>query len=204
MFKKSLISLAFGSFAIGMTEFTIMGILQDIAVDQHISIPTAAHLIAIYALGVVVGAPTLVLFTSKYQPKNVLLFLMLLFVVFNSMFALMPDYNSLMITRFLAGLPHGAFFGVGSVVATQLATEGKEAQAISIMFTGMTLANLFGVPLGTYIGHNYSWRWTYGIISLCGLATMTTVFLWLPKVANYQAENMYKQIKYFATKKLGS
>lgn len=200
MFKKSLISLAFGSFAIGMTEFTIMGILQDIALDQDISIPAAAHLIAIYALGVVVGAPTLVLLTSKYQPKNVLLFLMLLFVVFNGLFAVMPDYNSLMITRFLSGLPHGAFFGVGSVVATQLATKGKEAQAISIMFTGMTLANLFGVPLGTYIGHHYSWRWTYGIISLFGLATITTVFLWLPKVVNYEAENMYKQLKYFTTK----
>lgn len=200
MLKKSLISLAFGSFAIGMTEFTMMGILQDIAKDQQIEIPTAAHLIAIYALGVVVGAPTLVLFTSKYQPKQVLLFLMLLFVIFNGLFAIMPDYDTLMLTRFLSGLPHGAFFGVGSVVATQLATKGKEAQAISIMFTGMTLANLFGVPMGTYLGHHYSWRWTYGIISVCGLATIASIFFWLPKIANYQAQNVFKQLSYFTKK----
>lgn len=200
MLKKSLISLAFGSFAIGMTEFTIMGILQDIAKDLQVDIPSAGHLIAIYALGVVVGAPTLVLLTSKYPPKNVLLFLMGLFVVFNGLFAIMPEYTTLMITRFMSGLPHGAFFGVGSVVATRLAVQGKEAQAISIMFTGMTLANLFGVPLGTYVGHHYSWRWTYAIISLCGLATIGAILFWLPKIAVNRAENMYKQLRYFATK----
>lgn len=200
MLNKSLISLAFGSFAIGMTEFTIMGILEDIARDLNTTIPEAAHLIAIYAFGVVVGAPTLVLLTSKYPPKNILLFLMLLFVIFNGLFAIMPDYYTLILTRFMSGLPHGAFFGVGSVVATSLAKKGKEAQSISIMFTGMTIANLIGVPVGTYLGHEHSWRWTYGLISLCGLATITAVYFWLPSIPVDTKSNMYKQLNYFKTK----
>lgn len=145
-----------------------MGILPDIAKDLNIDIPTAGHLIAIYALGVVIGAPILVLFTAKYPPKKVLLSLMFLFLVFNGLFAVAPHYVTLMLTRFMAGLPHGAFFGVGSVVATRLADKGKEAQSIAVMFTGMTIANLLGVPLGTYLGHEYSWRMTYFLISLCG------------------------------------
>ena len=164
--NKGIIALAFGGLAIGMTEFTMMGILPDIAKDLHIEIPTAAHLIALYALGVVVGAPTLVLFTGKYPPKKVLLFLMLLFFIFNGLFSIAPGQFLISLSRFMAGLPHGAFFGVGSVVAARLAPKGKEAQAISIMFTGMTIANLAGVPLGTYLGHHYSWRLTYGIISI--------------------------------------
>src|SRR5690606_40041472 len=108
----------------------------------------AAHFIALYALGVVVGAPILTIFTGKIAPKKVLLLLMLLFIAFNGLFAIAPDYNTLAISRFMSGLPHGAFFGVGSVVAAQLAAKGKEAQAIAFMFTGMTIANLAGVPLG--------------------------------------------------------
>lgn len=195
--KKSLISLAFGSFAIGMTEFTMMGILPDIAKDLAIDIPTAGHLIAIYALGVVVGAPVLVLFTSKYPPKKVLLFLMFLFLIFNGIFAIAPDYYTLMLSRFMSGLPHGAFFGVGSVVATQLADKGREAQSIAIMFTGMTIANLLGVPLGTYVGHHYSWRTTYLFISLCGAATMTAIYFWLPVIKPSFTGNVFKQLDYF-------
>lgn len=195
--NKGLIALAFGGLAIGMTEFTMMGILPDIAHDLQIDIPTAAHLIALYALGVVVGAPILVLFTGKYPPKNVLLFLMLLFFVFNGLFSIAPGYLSLQISRFAAGLPHGAFFGVGSVVAASLAKRGKEAQAIAIMFTGMTLANLAGVPLGTYIGHHYSWRITYGVISLLGLITFTALYFWMPNIPSNPKGNLFGQLKFF-------
>lgn len=195
--KKSLISLAFGSFAIGMTEFTMMGILPDIAKDLSVEIPTAGHLIAIYALGVVIGAPILVLFSTKYPPKKVLLFLMFLFLVFNGLFTVAPEYYTLMITRFLSGLPHGAFFGVGSVVATRLADRGKEAQSIAVMFTGMTVANLLGVPLGTFIGHEYSWRVTYLFVSLCGAATMLAIYFWLPALKSYFSGNMFRQLDYF-------
>lgn len=200
MTQKSLLALAFGAFAIGMTEFTMMGILPDIATDLRVDIPTAGHLIALYALGVVVGAPILVLFTAKYPPKKVLLYLMLLFVIFNGLFALMPVYPLLLITRFLSGLPHGAFFGIGSVVAARIAREGKGARAIAFMFTGMTVANLAGVPLGTYIGHHFSWRYTYVFISLFGIATMLAIRFWLPVMAAFSDEKIFRQLSYFKTK----
>ncbi len=195
--NKGLLALACGGLAIGMTEFTMMGILQDIAKDQQIEITEAAHFIALYALGVVVGAPTLTLFTGRLSPKTVLLFLMGLFLVFNGLFAIAPDYNTLAISRFLSGLPHGAFFGAGSVVAAQLAQKGKEARAIAFMFTGMTVANLAGVPLGTYIGHHYSWRITYGVIALLGLLTAATIYFWLPSVDNRSTGNLTQQLSYF-------
>ncbi len=198
--NKGLIALAFGGLAIGMTEFTMMGILPEIASDLQVDIPKAANFIALYALGVVVGAPLLVLFTGKYPPKKVLLFLMVLFFVFNGLFAFAPEYYSLAVSRFLSGLPHGAFFGVGSVVAAKLAEKGKEAQAISIMFTGMTIANLAGVPLGTYFGQNYSWRLTYGIIALLGLVTLAAIKYWLPNTENNQDQDIFKQLNYFKTK----
>lgn len=195
--NKGLIALAFGGLAIGMTEFTMMGILQDIAKDQQIEITQAAHFIALYALGVVVGAPILTIFTGKIAPKKVLLLLMLLFIVFNGLFAIAPDYNTLAISRFMSGLPHGAFFGVGSVVAAQLVQKGKEAQAIAFMFTGMTIANLAGVPLGTYIGHHYSWRITYGIISALGLITIASIYFWLPNMNNKTNGDLKQQLSYF-------
>ena len=195
--NKGLIALAFGGLAIGMTEFSMMGILQDIAKDQHIAITEAAHFIALYALGVVVGAPILTIFTGKIAPKKVLMLLMILFVVFNGLFALAPEYNTLAISRFMAGLPHGAFFGVGSVVASQLAKKGKEAQAIAFMFTGMTIANLAGVPLGTYIGHHYSWRITYGIIALLGLVTFAAIYFWLPTIDTKSTGDLKQQLSYF-------
>lgn len=195
--NKGLISLAFGGLAIGMTEFTMMGILTDIAKDVNIDIPTASNLIGLYALGVVVGAPTLVAATSKYPAKKVLLFLMLLFFIFNAAFTFAPNQWTLFISRFISGLPHGAFFGIGSVVAAKLAKPGKEAQAISLMFTGMTIANLAGVPLGTYIGHHYDWRITYGVISFLGLVTFLTIYLWMPHFPANKNNNIKQQIGYF-------
>src|SRR5690606_29587199 len=138
---------------------------------------------------------------SKYPPKKVLIFLMLLFLIFNGLFALAPDYSTLMISRFMSGLPHGAYFGIGSVVATKLSDEGKQAIAIAIMFTGMTIANLIGVPLGTYVGHHFSWRYTYLFISLCGAITMLAIYLWLPVMAAQAQSNFTKQLSYFKTKR---
>lgn len=195
--NKGLIALAFGGLAIGMTEFTMMGILPDIAKDINIDIPEASNLIGLYALGVVVGAPTLVVATSKYPAKQVLLFLMLLFFIFNTLFTLAPNTWSLFVTRFISGLPHGAFFGIGSVVAAKLAKPGKEAQSISVMFTGMTLANLIGVPLGTYIGHEFDWRITYGAISSLGLITFAAIYFWLPVIPADKDNKITEQIRYF-------
>ena len=197
MVQKSLLALAMGGLAIGMTEFSMMGVLEDFAKDLNISIPTAGNFISMYAMGVMVGAPTLIMATSKYSPKKVLIFYMLLFTIFNALFVIAPSYNTLLIARFMSGLPHGAFFGVGSVVAAQLATKGKEAQAISIMFAGLTFANLVGVPLGTKLGQVFSWRLTFGIITSLGLVTMLAISLWIPNLKNTNKGSLKEQLSFF-------
>ncbi|OOQ56964.1 MFS transporter [Mucilaginibacter pedocola] len=180
--KKNLLPLALGGLGIGTTEFVMMGLLPDIATDFHISIPVAGHLISSYALGVVIGAPLLVAISSNYEPKKILLALMGIFTLFNALSAFAPNNTTLLIARLVSGLPHGAFFGVGSVVASRLAEKGKQAQAISLMFAGLTVANLLMVPIGTYIGHHYSWRYTFGLVAVIGLITMLSIKLWLPRL----------------------
>jgi len=178
--KKNILPLALGGLGIGTTEFVIMGLLPDVAQNLQISIPQAGHLISAYALGVVIGAPILVALSSQHPPKKILMYLMVIFTLFNGLSALAPDYWSMLILRFLSGLPHGAFFGVGTVVATRLATPGKQAQSIAMMFTGLTVANLAMVPLVTYIGHTYNWRWAFGIVAILGLVTLLTLKILLP------------------------
>lgn len=180
--KKNLLPLALGGLGIGTTEFVMMGLLPDIAKDFNISIPVAGHLISSYALGVVIGAPLLVAIASNYEPKKILLTLMGIFTVFNALSAFAPGNGFLLIARLFSGLPHGAFFGVGSVVASRLAEKGKQAQAISLMFAGLTIANLLMVPIGTYIGHHYSWRYTFGLVAVIGLITMLAIKVWLPRL----------------------
>lgn len=177
---KRVLPLAIGGLAIGTTEFTIMGLLPDMAGSLEISIPEAGHLISAYALGVVVGAPLLIGYTVKFPPKRVLTGLMILFTIFNGLSAIAPGYGSMMLIRFLSGLPHGAFFGVGTVVASRLAAKGKAATYIALMFTGLTVANLAMVPLVTYIGHLFHWRWYFAIVALIGLITLLFIYLWLP------------------------
>lgn len=196
--KKSLFSLMLGGLGIGITEFVMMGLLPDLASSLNISIPVAGHLIAIYALGVVVGAPLLILATRKIQPKKLLIFLMLLFTVFNAASAFAPSYYFLLLTRFLSGLPHGAFFGVGSVVASRIAEKGKEAQAISVMFSGMTIANLVGVPLGTFIGHHYIWRYTFVLVAIIGVTTILGIAAWLPKLKATEHKNLKEELSFFS------
>lgn len=185
----NLIPLLLGGFSIGMTEFLVMGVLPDIAQSLAITIPTAGYLIAIYALGVVIGAPSLIAIANTLSPKKTLMLLMFLFTLFNSLFFLAPNYTLLFCSRFMAGLPHGAFFGVGAVVGTRLAPPGKEARAIAIMFTGLTIANLIGVPFGTFIGHHYSWRLAYALVSLSGLVSLIGIALWLPEVDSSTLKN---------------
>lgn len=177
---KRVIPLAIGGLAIGTTEFTIMGLLPDMAGSLNISIPEAGHLISAYALGVVVGAPLLIGYTVKFPPNKVLIGLMVLFTIFNGLSAIAPGYGSMMLIRFLSGLPHGAFFGVGTVVASRLAAKGKAATYIALMFTGLTVANLAMVPLVTYIGHLFHWRWYFAIVAFIGLITILFLYWWLP------------------------
>lgn len=175
----------------------MMGLLPDIAKDFQISIPTAGHLISAYAAGVVIGAPLLVAISGNFPPKKILLALMGLFTLFNGLSAISPGNTTLLIMRLLAGLPHGAFFGVGSVVASRLADKGKEARAISMMFAGLTLANLLIVPLGTYVGHHYSWRYTFCIVTGIGVITLIFLQLWMPAIPISRSGNFRSEMGVF-------
>jgi len=195
--KKSLAPLALGGFGIGMTEFVMMGILPDIATNLAITIPQAGYLITAYALGVVVGAPTLVALMAGKAPKSVLIWFMMLFAVTNAVSALAPNFHVLMLCRFLAGLPHGAFFGVGAVVASRLADKGKVAAAVASMFTGLTLANVVGVPAGTWLGHNASWRVVFLVVGAIGVATVLLLKRWVPHIAPEPSEGLRQDLKIF-------
>ena len=199
MISKRLLPLVLGGLSIGTTEFVIMGLLPDIANSLQVSIPEAGYLISSYALGVVIGAPILVAFSSKYPPKKTLISLMILFTLFNGLSAIAPEYYSLLSFRFLSGLPHGAFFGVGAVVATKLAEEGKQAQSIAAMFSGLTVANLAMVPLVNYIGQVFSWRLAFGIVAILGLLTILFLILWLPHLKNLRNVGLRQELEFFKT-----
>lgn len=178
--KRALLALAIGGFGIGLTEFVIMGILPEVADALEISIAEAGHFIAAYALGVVVGAPLLTSIFRRIPPRQVLLGLMGWFTCFNTLSAFATDYESLLATRFLSGLPHGAFFGIGAVVAGELAGKGKKAGAIALMFSGLTIANVIGVPAGTYLGQHIDWSWSFLLVGLVGLFTLLSLYSWMP------------------------
>ncbi|MEE6251486.1 MAG: MFS transporter [Bdellovibrionota bacterium] len=192
---KSLFSLAIGGFAIGLTEFVIMGMLPDVASDLSISITQAGNLISMYALGVVVGAPILAGATSRFRPNLVIIAMMLAFSLANFLSVISPNFELLLLSRFFSGLPHGAFFGVGAVVASRLASEGKQASAVAVMFSGLTIANVIGVPLGTYIGHHFSWRITFGIVALIGLICAIAVKYWVPSLEGIKSASFKKDLK---------
>lgn len=177
----TLYALTAGAFGIGVTEFVIMGLLLEVSGDFRVSIAAAGLLISGYALGVVVGAPVLTVLTSRWPRKIVLLALIAIFVVGNAACALAPNYEMLMAARVLTGLAHGTFFGVGSVVATGLVALDRKASAIAVMFTGLTVANILGVPLGTWIGQHFGWRAAFWAVTLVGLIAFAIIAVLLPK-----------------------
>lgn len=179
--KKSLIALAFGTLGLGIAEFVMMGILPEVAVALHVSIAQAGHFISAYALGVCVGAPILIL-ARKFPLKKILLSLVCLILAGNLMASLAPNYLTMLLARFISGLPHGAYFGVASIIASKLADKGKESEAVSIMIAGMTVANLFGVPLGTSLSTMLSWRITFLLVSGWSLITFFYLWRWVPQV----------------------
>lgn len=183
--KKSLIALAFGTLALGIAEFTMMGILPYVASDFGISIAKAGHFISAYALGVCCGAPVLIL-ARKRPLKQILMALVTLIIVGNLCASLAPNYWILMLGRFVSGLPHGAYFGVASIVASKLADKGKSSEAVSIMIAGMTVANLFGVPLGTSLSHMLSWRVTFLLVAFWGVIVLYYIGRWVPFVEGLQ------------------
>ncbi|MEV7533027.1 MFS transporter [Streptomyces hydrogenans] len=174
----ALLALAIGAFGIGTTEFVIMGVLPQVAGDFGVTIPTAGWLVSGYALGVVIGAPLLTVLGTRVSRKKMLMFLMGLFIAGNALSAVAPGFGLMLTGRIVASLAHGAFFGIGSVVAANLVAPQKRASAISLMFMGLTVANIVGVPGGTYIGQVAGWRVTFvlvaalGVIGLLGVAKL--------------------------------
>jgi DHA1 family inner membrane transport protein len=176
----ALLALAVGAFGIGTTEFVMMGVLPQAAADLGVSIPTAGNLITGYALGVVIGAPVLTILGARLPRKTMLIATMGTFTVGNLLFALSPSAGVGMAFRFLAGLPHGAFFGAGAVVAASLVRPGNRAKAVSMMFMGLTLANVVGVPLGTLLGQQVGWRATFVGVAAIGLVAVAAIVRLVP------------------------
>ncbi|HEY8398985.1 MAG TPA: MFS transporter [Flavihumibacter sp.] len=199
--NKQIFPLTLGGLGIGTTEFVIMGLLPDVASSLSVSIPQAGYLISAYALGVVIGAPLLVGFSTKYDPKKTLMVLMGIFTLFNGLSGLAPNFGSLLALRFMSGLPHGAFFGIGAVVASQLAKEGKQAQSIAMMFLGLTVANLAMVPLVTLIGQALSWRYAFLIVALIGAIALYFIHIWLPATPRSENSSVREELKFFKTGK---
>lgn len=196
--KKSLIALAFGTLGLGIAEFVMMGILPDVAKDLGISIPVAGHFISAYALGVCVGAPVLIL-ARKHPLKHILLALVTLMMVGNTCAALAPNYWVLLLARFISGLHHGAYFGVASIVAEKLADKGKGSEAVSIMIAGMTIANLFGVPLGTSLSNSISWRVTFLLVGCWGVIILYYIWRWVPHVEGLKYTGFKGQFRFLKT-----
>lgn len=193
--KKSLIALALGTLALGITEFVMMGILPDVANSLGVSIPEAGRLISAYATGVCCGAPMLTV-AHRYPPKNILLFLASLMLAGAVLSVLSTGYWMLLFSRFVSGLPHGAYFGVASIVAVRLADEGHKTGAVSIMIAGMTVANLLGVPLGTALSSTVSWRCPFVLVILCSLLVIYYIWKWVPAIEALPDEGFRSQFRF--------
>ena len=176
----AVIALALGGFGIGTTEFVAMGLLPDIAHSLGVSEPTAGHVISAYALGVVVGAPLIASVTARMGRRKLLLALMVVFTLGNLASMLAPTYGTLIAARFLAGLPHGAYFGVAALVAAHLMGPQHRAKAVAYVLTGLTVATVLGVPMASWLGQSLGWRAAFGLVVAVGVLTLAALWFWLP------------------------
>ena len=191
----ALLALTISAYAIGTTEFVIVGLLPTIAADLNVSLPSAGLLVSLYALGVAIGAPVLTALTGKVPRKALMLALMALFTLGNLVAWLAPGYDSLIVARILTGLAHGVFFSIGSTIAASLVPKEKAASAIAIMFTGLTVALVTGVPLGTFIGQEYGWRITFLAVAALGVIAFLGSLIFVPKnVAPSKATTLRQQL----------
>lgn len=193
----ALIALAIGAFGIGTTEFVIMGLLPDVAADFGVTIPTAGLLVTGYALGVVAGAPLMTLLGTRISRKRMLMLLMGFFVAGNVLSALATGFGMMLAGRVVASLAHGAFFGIGSVVAAGLVAPHKKAGAIAMMFTGLTVANVVGVPLGTYIGQSVGWRATFFVVAALGVVGLGGIAKLVPEQPRPQGVRLRHELAAF-------
>lgn len=199
----ALLALTLSAFAIGTTEFVIVGLLPTVAADLSISIPSAGLLVSLYALGVAVGAPVLTALTGKLPRKALLLALMALFTAGNLLAWQAPSYETLVAARILTGLAHGVFFSIGSTIATGLVPREKAASAIAIMFTGLTVALVTGVPLGTFIGQHFGWRETFLAVAALGVVSFIGSALFVPRhLAHTPPASLLQQAKVLAEPRL--
>ncbi|UPO87293.1 MFS transporter [Niallia sp. Man26] len=193
-YPVALWTLVIGAFAIGMTEFVIMGLLPEVARDVNSSIAAAGQLITGYALGVAVGGPILVLITYKMSQKNLLMLLMVIFILGNLMSTIASSYGVLMASRLLTSLAHGSFFGVGAIMAASLVEHSRRASAMALMFTGLTVANVIGVPFGTFVGQQLGWRSSFLIIAVIGFITLIGIYMLVPKPKEQKKADLRKEI----------
>ncbi|BEI25000.1 MFS transporter [Vibrio fluvialis] len=199
----ALFALTLSAFAIGTTEFVIVGLIPTMANDLNVSLPSAGLLVSLYALGVAIGAPVLTALTGSWNRKRVLLSVMALFVLGNLLAWQSPGYSTLILARILTGLAHGVFFSIGSTIATGLVAKDKAASAIAIMFTGLTVALVTGVPLGTYIGQTFGWPTTFLIVAVLGLlALIGSAFLVPGNLPQPPQTSLSEQVKVLAQPRL--
>lgn len=194
--KKTIFSLALGTFGLGMAEFGIMGVLTELAHDTGISIPSAGNMISFYAFGVVIGAPIVALFSGKFSLKTTLLFLVAMCAVGNALFTFSTSYFWLALGRLISGFPHGAIFGVGAIILSKIAPPGKVTVEVAGMIAGMTVANLVGVPLGTWLGHQFSWRYTFFLIALFDALVILSVLIWVPDIHDKSEIKLTEQFQF--------
>jgi DHA1 family inner membrane transport protein len=187
-------ALMLGAFGIGTTEFVIMGLLPEVAQQFHVSIASAGFLITGYALGVAVGAPFLSLLSLRFSQKTALISLMAIFTIGNLVCAIAPTYWVLMIARVITSFAHGTYFGIGALVATSLVRKDQQALAIALMLTGLTFANMIGVPLGTLLGQHFGWRSTFWAVAVFGPLTMMALAVWLPQDKNKLAIDVKQEL----------
>ena len=194
--KKTIFSLALSTFGLGMAEFGVMGVLTELAQDTGISIPSAGNMISFYAFGVVIGAPIVALFSGKFSLKTTLLFLVAMSAVGNTLFTFSTTYFWLATGRLISGFPHGAIFGVGAIILSKIAPPGKVTVAVAGMIAGMTVANLMGVPLGTWLGHQFSWRYTFFVIAAFNALVILSVLLWVPDIHDKSEIKLTEQFQF--------
>ncbi|MCX6476826.1 MFS transporter [Rhodococcus sp. (in: high G+C Gram-positive bacteria)] len=184
-----MLALALGGFGIGTTEFVAMGLLPEMASGLGVSEPVAGHVISAYALGVVVGAPLIAALTARVPRRTLLIALMVAFTVGNAASVFAPSYTTLMMARFVAGLPHGAYFGVAALVAAHLAEPGKRAKAVAMVMMGLSVANVIGVPVAAWIGQALGWRRAFALVAVIGVATVASLFVWIPRLDGMPVTN---------------
>ncbi|MDM0080998.1 MULTISPECIES: MFS transporter [Variovorax] len=198
----ALLALAAAAFAIGTSEFVVMGLLPDMALDLGVTLSQAGLLVTGYAMGVVVGAPVFAVATARLPRKATLVALACLFVLGNLLCALAPDYGLLMAARVITALAHGTFFGIGSVVAAGLVPPNRRSQAIALMFTGLTLANVLGVPMGRIIGEHFGWRMTFAAIVVIALGAVAALVALLPRQIEMQRGNILREFSVLADRRV--